>query len=140
MRPVLIVDDDPNVRYFFGKVLQDYGLVVIEASDVTAARPLIKHCAIALLDITMPGMNGDQFLEQLRTSGDRTPVVVFTGCRPQGDLIAKLDRVEALEVLEKPMRSEDFPQVIDYITDMVKDIYDLDAVSERLRDYIARQR
>ena len=69
---VLVVDDDPMVRDTLGQMLADEGYVVDAATDgsdallrVRAARP-----DAILLDLMMPGMNGRQFLDELRASID----------------------------------------------------------------------
>lgn len=140
MKPVLIVDDDAAVRYLLGRALQAWGFVVMDVSDVAHARPLIEQCAIVLLDLNMPGMDGDRYLEELRESGDGTPVIVFTGSHPKPVMIERLSRFDALEILEKPMTTADYQLVIDVIVRMVGNIYNLESCSDKLADYIAKRR
>ncbi|MCJ2131317.1 response regulator [Methylobacterium sp. E-045] len=78
----LIIDDDPDTRMRIRKVLERDGWTVNEAEngrdglDQLAAAPP----GIVLLDLTMPVMDGFEFLEAMRAKPECTaiPVVVLT--------------------------------------------------------------
>ena len=80
-RRILVVDDDASIRTFVEHALGDAGYDVALAAngeqalaDVAAAAP---H--LILLDVRMPGVDGWQVLDALRSAaGDQTPVVVMT--------------------------------------------------------------
>lgn len=100
---VLVVDDDPMVRDTLGKVLEEEGYVVdaaVDGSDaldrVRAARP-----DAILLDLMMPGMNGRQFLEELRAAPEHAHVAVLIMTAVHG-LELNLPAIGASEVVEKP--------------------------------------
>src|SRR5262245_24228690 len=72
-RPVLIVDDDHLLLQFLGEILRHAGYDTVEAPSAELA---LKHVEmrepdLALLDITMPGMNG---LDLARRLHDTTNV------------------------------------------------------------------
>lgn len=80
-RRILVVDDDASIRTFVQSALADLGYEVKLAVNgqealnaVAAERP---H--LILLDVRMPGVDGWEVLDGLRSAaGDQTPVVVMT--------------------------------------------------------------
>jgi DNA-binding response OmpR family regulator len=107
---ILVVDDEPMVRDTLAQVLTDEGYMVDIAVDgedaldcVHAARP-----DAILLDLMMPGMNGRQFLQALRTDPDpayqHVPVLIMTAVH---GLEVNLASIGASEVVEKPFDVDD---------------------------------
>lgn len=105
---ILVVDDEPMVRDTLRQVLADEGYVVDAATDgadalacVHAARP-----DVILLDLMMPGMNGRQFLQQLRDDPAyaAVPVLIMTAVH---GINVNLASVGASEILEKPFHDLD---------------------------------
>jgi CheY-like chemotaxis protein/two-component sensor histidine kinase len=79
---VLVVDDDPAVLDVLGTSLEHDGWRIRTAADGVAALEAIRHERpdIVLLDLMMPGLDGFEVLERLRSDA-RTrdlPVVVLT--------------------------------------------------------------
>jgi CheY-like chemotaxis protein len=77
-RRVLIVDDDPEWREFCRLSLQDLGYETLEASSgQEALEQLARHRPeIMLLDLHMPGMDGEEVIDNLPRSAPR--VVLMT--------------------------------------------------------------
>jgi two-component system nitrate/nitrite response regulator NarP len=81
MIPVLVADDHGFIRAGVEAVLRGSRFQVIAATasgEETLAAIATHDPAIVLLDINMPGMNGVQALETLRSKGDRRAVVLLT--------------------------------------------------------------
>lgn len=81
-RPVLVVDDDQDIRETVALVLRAKGFGVELAADgVEALERLEKGEApsLILLDLRMPRMNGLELLDELRARRWHLPVVVLTG-------------------------------------------------------------
>ena len=80
---ILIVEDDPDVRSFTTKLVQDLGYRVLSAEDgVSALRLLDAHAHIHLLftDVGLPrGMNGRQLANEARRRQPRLKVLFTTG-------------------------------------------------------------
>lgn len=79
---ILIVDDDPTMRDLTQRTLAPLGLPVIQAEDgYDAMHQLTKNPLIALviLDLIMPGQNGEKTFLEIRKSFPALPVIVCTG-------------------------------------------------------------
>jgi CheY-like chemotaxis protein len=108
---ILIVDDDPSIRYMLGRVLQDEGYRVVAAAN---GREGLKIAAtgeinLALLDWKMPGLNGEDTLKELRLLHPSLPVIMITAY-PQKQCQGSLTGASA--VLQKPL---DFPMLLEAI-------------------------
>jgi CheY-like chemotaxis protein len=80
---VLIIDDDPLTVQLMSEMLTSSGFKVAETfSGVEGLqRAVIEQPDIIVLDLIMPGMNGFQVVQQLRTnpSTNEIPILVCTG-------------------------------------------------------------
>jgi signal transduction histidine kinase/DNA-binding response OmpR family regulator/sensor domain CHASE-containing protein len=80
--PLLVVEDDPDIRRLLKDMLQVEGWEVDEAENGAAALEQIKHKrpSAILLDLMMPVMNGFDFLEALRGRIEwrGIPVIILT--------------------------------------------------------------
>jgi CheY-like chemotaxis protein len=108
VHPVLIVDDDADVRDAMEYLLRSEGYSTATAADgdeaLTKLRAGLEPCLI-LLDLMMPWKDGFQFRrEQLRDPRLSTiPVVVLSG-RHQPEIDAPL--LNAAAYLQKPVDPE----------------------------------
>lgn len=103
MPKVLVVDDEPDMRWLLTSVLRDQGFEVATAEDGQAALERISHEPpdIVLLDLKMPGLDGIQVLEQVKAVDPYTPVVIVTA---YGDLPTAVQaiRLGISDYLTKP--------------------------------------
>src|SRR5262249_10437261 len=79
---VLVVDDDPDVRRHLRGLLETQGWEVDEAGDGREALDRIAQNppGLILLDLVMPGMDGFEFLVELRRrpEGRSVPAILLT--------------------------------------------------------------
>jgi DNA-binding response OmpR family regulator len=80
MAEILLVEDADRIASFVVKGLQAHGLSVTHAKTGEEALQLLRaaNFDLVILDIGLPGIDGFEVLEQLRGSGDETPVIVLT--------------------------------------------------------------
>jgi DNA-binding response OmpR family regulator len=80
-RPILVVEDDPDLRSLLEMILSDAGWRVRTAPEGRAAlfRAEEELPGLVLLDMRMPGMNGWDFAREFRARHGRAcPIVVVT--------------------------------------------------------------
>ena len=106
---VLVVDDEPDVLLLCRVNLEFEGYEVREAVDGEEALAALRQRRpdVVLLDVMLPGVNGFELCEQMRASGDATPVL-FLSARGDPD-----DRVRGLQAggddyLPKPFHLPEF--------------------------------
>jgi two-component system, cell cycle sensor histidine kinase and response regulator CckA len=80
-RNVLVVDDDDLVRELLVDLLTEEGVGVVSAASGAEALSLYSpdEFGLVLLDLTMPGMGGEETLRELRRIDPGTPVVLCSG-------------------------------------------------------------
>jgi len=64
---ILVVDDDDSVRNSLTYFLEDYDYLVKSSDSAEHALELIKNESfdIAIIDLRLPGMNGDQLIQTI---------------------------------------------------------------------------
>jgi len=100
---VLIVDDEENIRDSIQRLFELEGIEAATAADgVDAAAVLAEQAFDAVvLDLRMPGMDGQQLLERIRAEGLRTPVVMISALGEIADAVTAL-KAGADDYLLKP--------------------------------------
>jgi CheY-like chemotaxis protein len=82
VKTVLVVDDEPVLRVLMREILQDEGYAVIDASDGQAMLELLQgvHPDLVLMDVMMPGVDGREAYQALRSRTDMPdlPVVMMS--------------------------------------------------------------
>lgn len=108
---ILVVDDSATARNVLRRHLANLKMDSIEAEDATHALQLLHQVPVSLViaDINMPGMDGIDFLRELRTNAPPPlcdiPVVLITG-EKGGDLRQRGLEAGANAVLLKPATRE----------------------------------
>jgi two-component system nitrogen regulation response regulator NtrX len=104
MAAILIVDDEESVRRAIANVLADEGHRPVLAAGADEAEKEIAAGMpdLVLLDVAMPGRDGLQLLEQLRTSHPDLPVVMMSG-HGTIETAVRATKLGAYDFLEKPL-------------------------------------
>ena len=102
-RWVLVVEDEPALGEMLCDNLRSSGYEAELARSGTAARDRIAKGGLdlVLLDIMLPGINGFEVLEHMRSQGDNTPVLILSARIGDADRIRGLE-LKADDYLTKP--------------------------------------
>lgn len=111
MKRVMILDDDPDVRDVLKEIVDAYGF---EPVVTTTAREAVstmtrQRVDLIILDISMPEISGDQFLEFIRKKGAGTPVMVVSG-HLDPEVRQKLETGGVRQIVMKPF---EVAQIVD---------------------------
>ena len=106
-RTLLVVDDEDAVRGFTVRVLEREGFGVLEAEDGLAALRVYARAASRIdgvvLDLSMPGMGGEEVFRKIRAQSPELPVLFTSGYDPS-DVAASVTGEEGVGFLQKPYR------------------------------------
>jgi len=102
---VLVIDDEEIVRSTASQALRHLGYAVVTASDgaegIEVFRALQDRIAVVLLDMTMPGMSGEDTLRELQAIRPDVPVVLSSGFE-EAEAMRRFRRHRLAGFLQKP--------------------------------------
>ncbi len=100
---LLLVEDDPTMQTTLQRALERRGIRVTAVGEGhgALARWSSHPPDAVVLDLTLPGLDGLQVLEQARARGLRTPVLILTARGTVGDRVVGLN-AGADDYLPKP--------------------------------------
>jgi len=93
MAKVILVEDEKLISTMVVLNLRRSGFDVLHFER---AEPMLDHlaqepCDVILLDIMLPGMQGDEALKRIRSMGLKTPVLMLTARRELDSKVTALD-------------------------------------------------
>jgi DNA-binding response OmpR family regulator len=100
LRKLLVIDDDVKLVGYYRELLTPYGFEVLVANDGEQAMPLVEQnpdIQLVILDVSMPRMDGRQWLRWFRGKRNDSPVIVITGYK-----FEDADELKPSVILEKP--------------------------------------
>jgi two-component system C4-dicarboxylate transport response regulator DctD len=110
---VIFVEDEPDVRMGSTQALELAGFEVDAFASVEEARAQIRAGvpAVVLCDVKLPGMDGTEWLDEIRAIDADLPVIFVSG---HGDIAMAVQamRQGAYDFVEKPFPSEQLVVVV----------------------------
>jgi two-component system response regulator QseB len=105
---ILIVEDEPRLASFLEKGLRSNGFVTSVAEDGAKASLMARddEFDLLVLDLGLPGKDGTEVLRELRSSGQRMPVIILTARDDVSDKVGGLEG-GADDYVTKPFRFEE---------------------------------
>ena len=105
---VYVIDDDVSIRESIGGLLESAGLrsKCFETAEGYLQTEPSTGPSCLILDVSLPGIGGMEFQQQLREAGRRIPIIFITG---YGDIpmSVKAMKLGASEFLTKPFSDQD---------------------------------
>ena len=111
---VLVVDDEPLIRWSIAETLGAAGHQVTEAQDAASALRALADApdtALVLLDFRLPDSNDLGLLAEIRRIAPATPVIMMTAFGTP-DVTAGALKLGALKVLNKPFNMHDLEDLV----------------------------
>lgn len=103
---VLMVDDEVQFRETTKKILNKKGFeTLMAATGLEALAQLANEPDVVVLDIRMPGMDGNETLAEIKRKKPAIPVIMLTG-HGEGELAKKALAQGAFDFLSKPFDVE----------------------------------
>ena len=110
---VLIIDDEPNIHYSFEKLLQDtHRVISAHSAEEGISKLQNEQPDVVVMDVRMPGMDGLEALQKIRTIDAKVPVIMMTAFGTVNTAITAM-KFGAFEYLLKPFDVKKMRQVIE---------------------------
>lgn len=114
----VIVDDDINIRSMIRNIIEQHqlGTVVAECEDGLQGEQIISECQpdIALVDLLLPGQDGVQLMEKIRTTCADTAFIMISQARSE-PLITQAYRSGIEFFIHKPINVLEIVSVINTV-------------------------
>ena len=118
---ILIVEDSPLVQRMYGLAFSRREHELTTASDGRAALVHLADPAsrfdVILLDLRMPGMNGVEFLREVRRDARlaQLPIVLTTMEPEESELLREARRLGVTAVVKKPWHPQELRDLVEAI-------------------------
>lgn len=120
---VIVAEDDWEMLRLLLRVLSNDGYKVVMAGSGLELYDTLRHLrraasepSLVVSDIRMPGLNGIEVLQTMRSWGWTTPVVLITAF-PDEETLAAADAAGATAVMTKPFEMDDLRTTVRYLMD-----------------------
>jgi len=113
--PILVIEDDDDVRKFMATILRHYNYVPLEAADAAAAATIFQKekekIKLIVADVILPDKNGILLVEELLATQANIPVIMCSGYadeKVRQDIIQK----KKFHFLQKPIKAPIFLDLV----------------------------
>ena len=106
-KTILVVEDHADTAEMLSLILQTEGYHVIRAANAGAAIGILggpegSRVSVVLLDLTLPDMNGDEAIRNLRNLHVHVPPTLIMSAKPAASLEDAAFSVGAAGIVRKP--------------------------------------
>lgn len=120
-KPVLIVDDEKNIRMTLSQALEPLGLKTDTAvnGEEALAKLKEKRFGLILLDLRMPGMDGMEVLRQISEVHPDIRVIIITA---HGTIESAVEAMKlgAVDFIQKPFAPKEIRELVCKVIDREK--------------------
>ena len=104
---LLLVDDDPNTLASLSRAFRMAGHEVTVCDNAVRAVELLRSELFDLVfsDVVMPGKTGLDLLEEMKSLGIKTPIIMISG-QANIEMAVRATKLGALDFLEKPLSTD----------------------------------
>jgi two-component system cell cycle sensor histidine kinase/response regulator CckA len=120
MPTILLVDDEPTMLALCQRILGLGGYEVLPAGTAEEAFRVLQNGTTAvdllLSDVVMPGMNGIELANRVRSTHPNTKVVLMSGYGPR-DIEKVAGGQNPYRIIWKPFKAESLLRMIENVLD-----------------------
>lgn len=126
--PLLIVDDEPDIRLLLGTYVEKNGYIPLLAENGQIAIDMIRKDPpdAIISDIMMPVMNGMELLREIKTQNLNIPVILMTAYGTIDKAVEAM-KMGAADFITKPVNFE-------YLLQVVIRVLNQSALERKVRD------
>lgn len=112
MANILIIDDDPDIRFLIREALEKKGYTIYESAEGREGLATLRkiHIELVITDLVMPKMDGFELIKQIRKEYPEIRIIASTGARFGGSKLKLLERARKLgadRIIPKPFDLEE---------------------------------
>jgi CheY-like chemotaxis protein len=117
---ILVVDDNPDDRKLFRRMLENAGYSVVESSSGKEALTAVEKTSFQLmtLDLSMPDMDGFDVLREVRSKHPELKIIVVSGFR-EGSMNKAAKSLGAAATLDKNLATD---LLLPMVCDLLKNL------------------
>jgi CheY-like chemotaxis protein len=112
-KPILVVDDEKNIRLTLSQSLESLGFPIQTAVNGEEALQKLEEAefGLLLLDLKMPGMDGMEVLHRVRDRWPTIPVIIITA---HGTIEFAVDAMKlgAVDFIQKPFSPREIRELV----------------------------
>ena len=120
-RLVMVVDDEPKIRFVIKKILEKEGLSVIEAGSGEECIEKLNEQKVdlVLMDVMMPGINGWEACARIKNNEETSDTVIsmLTVKTAEEDKIKSLEESLADWHIQKPINRAKLVKAVKWLTE-----------------------
>ncbi|WP_437807987.1 response regulator [Sorangium sp. So ce1078] len=110
---VLVIDDEPAIRETLDTFLswEGYEVATAESGEAAVKQAEEEQFDLAITDLRMPGMAGDETVAALKRLHPSLPVIVVTGYASD-EAARRCSKEGAIRIVRKPVQLEDLLSLV----------------------------
>jgi two-component system cell cycle sensor histidine kinase/response regulator CckA len=111
---VLLVEDEPGVRYVAAQALREQGYHVVDFGDPLAARltAASEPFDVLVTDVVMPGLSGLLLADQITVVQPQIKVLFISGYSQESEDVGAASRLAGHRFLAKPFHPENLANAV----------------------------
>ncbi|HVR43231.1 MAG TPA: response regulator [Thermoanaerobaculia bacterium] len=114
-KKILAIEDDPEVLGLYVSFFRKQGYDVVTASGALEGMAVFQahpDTKLVLLDLNLPGMSGEEWMEWYVRQPRKIPVVVASG---KGDILTVTKGNSMTAALTKPFHMEELQELVEVL-------------------------
>lgn len=106
---ILFVDDEPSILNALSRLLMDEKYSILTANSGQDGLALLEKQAVQIVisDFRMPGMNGVEFLSEVRKRWPDTVRIVLSGYADSSVIVSAINEGQVYKFIPKPWNNDD---------------------------------